>query len=220
MYLTRCFINPARRGAARLLGSPHRLHAAVLAGFPPGGEAEDEAGRVLWRLDRYPNRRTELLVVSPERPDLTHLVEQAGWPISGESWETAEYGRFLSALGEGQTWAFRLMANPVRHGRKPGDKETRPYGLVREEDQINWLAARQERMGVSLGEDVPAVRVVRQDSWSFKRKRDVGAQVTLNTVVFEGTLAVIDADLLKSTLTQGIGRARAYGCGLLTLARG
>ena len=35
---------------------------------------------------------------------------------------------------------------------------------------------------------------------------------------FTGTLRVTDAAKLRTALTQGIGRARGYGCGLLTLA--
>lgn len=35
---------------------------------------------------------------------------------------------------------------------------------------------------------------------------------------FDGTAAVIDADLLRAKITEGIGRGKAYGCGLLTIA--
>jgi CRISPR system Cascade subunit CasE len=37
------------------------------------------------------------------------------------------------------------------------------------------------------------------------------------TVTFDGRLEVTDPDALRRTLTQGI-RAKAYGCGLITLA--
>ena len=35
MFLTRVYLNPYRRGCRRLVLSPQRLHAAVLASFPP-----------------------------------------------------------------------------------------------------------------------------------------------------------------------------------------
>jgi CRISPR system Cascade subunit CasE len=35
---------------------------------------------------------------------------------------------------------------------------------------------------------------------------------------FAGHLAVSDPDALRRSLVVGIGHARAYGCGLLTLA--
>ena len=90
MYLTRFRVNTRRRDARHLLASPHRLHGAVNAAFPtpttPGGTAP----RVLWRLDRNSPNETLLFIVSPTRPDLTHLVEQAGWPAATDSpgWQT------------------------------------------------------------------------------------------------------------------------------------
>ncbi|MEV5086000.1 type I-E CRISPR-associated protein Cas6/Cse3/CasE, partial [Streptomyces sp. NPDC056159] len=44
------------------------------------------------------------------------------------------------------------------------------------------------------------------------------APVSLVTVTFDGRLEVTDPQLLRRALTQGIGKAKAYGCGLLTLA--
>ncbi|MES4892249.1 type I-E CRISPR-associated protein Cas6/Cse3/CasE [Streptomyces sp. NPDC096012] len=44
------------------------------------------------------------------------------------------------------------------------------------------------------------------------------APVSLVTVTFDGRLEVTDPQLLHRTLTQGSGKAKAYGCGLLILA--
>ena len=109
MYLTRAYLNPRRRGAIRLLGHPQRMHAAVLAGFPPARHA-----RVLWRLDPDEPYRPVLWIVSPYRPDLTHLADQAGWPASdAPQWEACPYEPLLKRLGTGQRYAFRLTANPT-----------------------------------------------------------------------------------------------------------
>ena len=50
----------------------------------------------------------------------------------------------------------------------------------------------------------------------FGRK---GTQVTVSTATFEGHLDIVNTDLVRRSLTFGIGRAKSYGCGLLTLAR-
>ncbi len=42
--------------------------------------------------------------------------------------------------------------------------------------------------------------------------------VTLTTVTYDGILQITDADAFRRALTNGIGHAKAYGCGLLTLA--
>ncbi|MEV5559167.1 type I-E CRISPR-associated protein Cas6/Cse3/CasE [Nonomuraea wenchangensis] len=51
-------------------------------------------------------------------------------------------------------------------------------------------------------------------------RRSEGAEkpVTLQTVTLEGMMQVTDPQLLRQALTQGVGRARGYGCGLISLA--
>src|SRR4051794_5740870 len=103
MHLTRFEINPARRQARAMLASPQRMHAAVLAAFP---ESRDESipGRILWRLDEG-HHDVVLYLVSPDKPDLTHLVETIGRPTYG--WQTRDYDPFLDRLTAGERWAFR-----------------------------------------------------------------------------------------------------------------
>ena len=212
MFLSRIDLNPHRRGARALLASPQRLHAAVLAAFPQ----DRAAGRVLWRIDEG-GHDALLYVVSPDKPDLNHVVEEAGRPEYG--WQTREYGPFLDRLAPGQRWAFRLTANPVHNVKVPGSDRGRRYGHVTVAQQTTWLVERRAgASGFAVAENtgggtdlvVRARRTLR-----FDRR---GRTVTLATAVFEGTLTVTDADALRAALTGGIGPAKGYGCGLLTLA--
>lgn len=212
MYLTRFPINRARRGAQKLLGSPQAMHAAVLSGFPPANGPSE--GRVLWRVDRD-GPATLLYILSPDRPDLTHLVEQAGWPISDlEPWETRSYDGLLDRLQEGQRWAFRLRGNPVKAAKDIGKR----VAHVTVAQQINWLLARSENHGfvVPVGETGPAVTVTERGVVSFGRN---GSRVTLSTAQFDGVLDDEDVAALRLALVAGIGRAKGYGCGLLTIVR-
>lgn len=221
MFLSKIQINPARRGARNLLSSPQTLHAAVLAAFADTRPTEE--GRVLWRLDTYSNGRVFLYTVSPDKPDFTHLVEQAGWPTT-ELWQTKPYGGLLDSLKVGQRWQFRLTANPVRHGRAADWRDTKPLAHVTVKQQEQWLLDRAERLGfrvapshVSDGDAAePDLAVVDRAVRRFDRR---GARVTIGVATFQGHLEVNDADALRRSLTHGIGRAKAYGCGLLTLAR-
>jgi CRISPR system Cascade subunit CasE len=220
MFLTRMQINPRRRGAQKLIGSPHAMHAAVAAGFPDARPTED--GRVLWRLDTHENQRVLLFVVSPDRPDFTHIAEQAGWPTT-ETWATKPYDPFLGSLRVGQHWQFRLTANPVHAGRRPGWADTKPLGHVTVKQQEQWLIDRTEKLGFVLvsshgtsGGSVEFDLAVIDRSVRRFRRRD--STVTLATATFEGQLEVIDPALLRTGLTRGIGRGKSYGCGLLTLA--
>ncbi|GGL20485.1 type I-E CRISPR-associated protein Cas6/Cse3/CasE [Mangrovihabitans endophyticus] len=220
MHLTRLRLNPARRGARKLLTSPQAMHAAVLAGFAqPHGHTQPHA-RTLWRLDENRDRRITLYLSSPGTPDLTHLVEQAGWPTT-ETWTTRPYQPFLDRLHAGQQWAFRLTANPVRDGRKTDDaKDTQRFGQVTVQQQIDWLYRRSEKNGFALNANPtgsPDTVVHQRRTHSFSRGNG-NRPVTLAAVTYDGTLTVTDAEALRKMISNGIGHARAYGCGMLTLA--
>lgn len=226
MYITRMPLNAARGQARSLIASPYRLHAAVQAAFPPGTAGDDEDGRVLWRLDRRPDEAQAfwLYIVSPARPDLTHVVEQAGWPVYERLWETKDYGSLLERIEVGQSWEFRLKANPVRKVRQDKGRRLNErvvgtiQGHVTVEQQVEWLASRAEGLGFTLPRDANggvAVKVSQRNRETFRRGAD---EVTLTTAVFDGTLTVTDADRMRATLCQGVGRAKGFGCGLLTVA--
>lgn len=218
MFLTRMAINPSRRGTRLLLDSPQAMHAAVLDGFPPGHDAGE--GRVLWRVDTVLRQQVSLYVVSPQRPDLTHLVEQAGWPAAEQDgWQTRSYEPLLDELSAGQRYRFRLTANPVRAQRNPGYKRSKAVGHVTVAQQEQWLLDRAAGWGFSVVTGVCGSPDLSVTDRAVRRFRRGVAEVTLSTATYEGHLEVTDAAALRRTLAHGAGRAKAYGCGLLTLGR-
>ncbi|HEY1176005.1 MAG TPA: type I-E CRISPR-associated protein Cas6/Cse3/CasE [Phytomonospora sp.] len=231
MYLTRVRLNPVRREGRKLLGSPQAMHAAVMLSFPQTPPAREDGARVLWRVDSGEGPRAVLYLVSPSRPDVRHIVEQAGWDAEGGS-ETRAYGGFLDGLAEGQRWAFRLTANPTMCAPKPekhvrdetGARRTQRFGHVTIAQQAGWLLDRAARNGfrvvdagssAAVGEPVPNLVVSARETRRFRRQ---GAVVTLATATFDGVLEVADAGVFRRTLVAGLGPAKGYGCGLMTLA--
>lgn len=211
MILTRMYLNIRRAGARKLIASPQAMHAAVLAGYPPG----EDPGRALWRVDGGDQLNPTLWVVSKARPDFTHLEEQAGWPTQ-PTIKSIEYAGLLDVLASGQDWAFRITVNPTHRGERGGRKQV--FAHVTAEQQTRWLLDRQARMGVSLVDlgGMPRFSLQGRDIKRFGRG---GATVTLGTATFGGVLRVQDPEALRTVMTEGLGRAKAYGCGLLTLAR-
>ncbi|MCN0180830.1 type I-E CRISPR-associated protein Cas6/Cse3/CasE [Salinispora arenicola] len=221
MYLTRFLVNPARRGARKLLASPQAMHAAVLSGFPRPEDHTRDGARTLWRLDHRQDRQVVLYVVSPTAPDLTHMVEQAGWPSSAETWATRPYSRLLDSLDKGQRWAFRLTANPTRAGRRNQDTPTtQRYGHVTPVQQVEWLTRRAERNGFGVVRQTDGeLNLITYNRRVHRFTRGhTQRPVTLVTATYDGVLEVDDPTLFRGVLTRGIGHARAYGCGLLTVA--
>ncbi|WP_280488952.1 type I-E CRISPR-associated protein Cas6/Cse3/CasE [Nocardia farcinica] len=226
MYLSRIPLNPARRGTRLFLSSPQVTHAAVMSSFPPSDRTDEPgpvgSGRVLWRIDRSENT-VHLYVVSPMRPDFTHLVEQAGWPTTS-SWATRDYGDLLDRLVAEQRWHFRLSANPVRRAMDRVRNDPTVRGRATGLDaagQLQWLQRKAIDHGFELCQvvsgDSKELDVVITDRSSVMFQRH-SQKVSLSTATFEGTLRVTDPRLLRGALVGGIGRAKGYGCGLLTLA--
>lgn len=216
MFLSELQINLGRRTARDLLSSPQRIHAAVLGCFPPG-MSESNGARTLWRID-HGDHAPRLLMSSPLQPDLTALAEQIGWNNGGA--RVAHYDRFLDGLAEGQQWRFRLRGNPtvaVKSAASPGGRGKR-LAHVTATQQAMWLGARASRMGVDMGETgSPTFHVTHRSTRQFT-KQGGKHRVTIATAQFDGILRVVDPDELRTALTCGVGGARAYGCGLMTLA--
>ncbi|GIH68387.1 type I-E CRISPR-associated protein Cas6/Cse3/CasE [Sphaerimonospora thailandensis] len=227
MYLTRLRVNTARVGARQLLSSPQRLHAAVMSSFAEIPVTGDDGPRVLWRVDATSRAETYLYIVGPAKPDLTHLVEQAGWPDTGR-WETYDYAPLLDRLSTGDRWSFRLTANPVHTARRRDDEPTKITPHVGLRHQSRWLLQRQEGAGFKVMEKPQQQRLIPEgDEYELvihnRRQLNFGKggqqqRVSLVTVTFDGLLEVTDPDAFRRTLTRGLGRAKAYGCGLMTLA--
>lgn len=208
--LTKILINPAKRQGRKLLTDPQAMHATVRAAFPP--DIDETESRVLWRVDSRGHEHV-LYIVGPEKPDAVHIVEQAGWDTRPP--QTADYSRLLGSLTRGQRWRFALAANPVTTSHAGAAHGTRGKVVphVTADQQLGWLKQRCESAGFTLDDDVI---VTKREKLRFRRSE---SKVVLSVARFEGTLEVGDPEELRRTLVGGIGKARAYGCGLLTLAK-
>jgi len=81
---------------------------------------------------------------------------------------------------------------------------------------MEWLQKRAERHGFSF---VP--KQVHVDDYQQHRAAKKGGQkpIRYSTLDFTGLLTVTDATCFRQALTQGIGPAKAFGCGLLLVRR-
>ncbi len=219
MYLTRFYFDPRSRAGARYLNDPHRLHAAIYRAMPSQPVVVGDRARPLWRVDRVDPQAPVLWIVSEERPVLDPLADEAGRSVQGNVYDSRDYGPLLDRLRKGQVYAFRFAGNPVRSGRRSAESlQTQRFGHVTAAQQTQWFEAQGEAHGFSLrrtmiGElDVAVVGRRRTVFW-----RD-GQRIVIAVSEFMGHLEVTKPDELRRALARGIGHARAYGCGLLTIA--
>ncbi len=207
MYLSRLKLNLARRSTRELLINPYRLHQAVYRAFPD--KKDGGPGRVLYRVDE--NRRSgavSLVIQSEKEPD---------WPkadfITDCLLEAAEHKVYAPRFQAGQTLYFRVRANPSVKKQAEGKKNGYRLGLLREEDQLKWLRQKAETGGF----DLLTYRVLPEGVVHAETGKVVG-QLGHYAVCFEGMLCVVNPELFATTVKDGIGAAKGFGFGLLSVA--
>ena len=242
-YLSKIRINPMRTCGREMVSNPQVVHAMVQQAIAVQPVTE----RTLWRWEHSNPHQPHLLALTETRPDWMHIVEQAGWTnADGEHFIIRDYQPLFDHLALGREFAFKLTANPVQNTRNPikpssaqvertgQDPKGRGQRLGHRTatHQLTWLLKQQDRCGFTIpvttlpeGDpdtdpvDVPNVRVVARDILRFTKGKDRNTPpISLGVATFEGVLTVTDTASLRNALLNGIGPAKAYGCGLLTLA--
>ncbi|MGT2636517.1 type I-E CRISPR-associated protein Cas6/Cse3/CasE [Streptococcus ratti] len=208
MHISRVEIDHTNRRKIKDLTHVDAYHGWVESSFPAEIEKSIRT-RKLWRVDTIQGRNY-LLVVSQGKPDLS-LLEKYG--VSGSA-QTKPYDPFLENLKPGDSFQFRVVLNPVislsnRDHSKRG--AVKPHVTV--EHQIQYLMDRSEKNGFSLHEgDFSVV----ERGYEVLKKSTV-KPVRLVKAVYEGVLTITDVELFRKVLTDGIGKKKAYGFGLMTV---
>ena len=194
MYLSRLLLTPSRVTNG-WLSNPYRVHQRLMMAC--GGDP-----RMLFRIE-WDDSAPRILVQSQQPPD---------WPAAFADFhvlaQPIEVKAFDLRLFAGQTLRFCLVANPTikRDGRR--------LGLLNETEQQAWL----DRKLKGSGAEMAGCRVISLGLQHSRKKADDSEPVHL-LVRFEGLLRVTDPEKLVSAVSAGIGPAKGFGCGLLSLAR-
>jgi len=204
MWLTRITPDLRRRDVHDDLDDTVKMHRRVmtLAEDNLGDQARHQAG-ILYRIETTP-AGVHLLVQTRGEPLIGRLPDGYG------TCETEDLRVRFESLSTGTHVRYTIAANATKRlagvrGEKAG-KLTTLTGADAEE----WWRQRAAANGL----DVDTVTAARQESArSGDRNRPIKHTVTR----FDGTATVTDPDLLRIALEEGIGRAKAYGCGLLSL---
>ncbi len=207
MYLSRVEIDIHNRQKIRDLNHLGAFHNWVEQSFP---KELDHALRTrkLWRVDKL-NERYYLLIVSSSKPDL-ELLERYG--VSGSA-KTKSYDAFLNNLEEGMRARFRVTLNPVISVKNDTKARGRTMPHVTIEHQMQFLLDRDKKNGFVLNKD--EVSIVERSYEPFKKVNE--KTIRLSKVTYEGVLTITDKNQFIKTLTEGFGKKKAYGFGMMTV---
>jgi CRISPR system Cascade subunit CasE len=209
MYLSRLILNPRNPGVRRDVARPYGLHRTLMRGIEHAPNDE----RLLFRIE--PERGLGGPVVlaqsSDMQPDWSSLLENA-YLLRADGPKA-----FSPTLQAGQTLRFRLSANPVK--KLAGKRIPLTHRIQQnagDKTYWDWLHRQSDRCGfrVLQAQDVP----FRTASNRTKKSSYAKHEIPHFGVRFDGLLRVVDPDRLLLALQQGIGPAKAFGFGLLSLA--
>jgi CRISPR system Cascade subunit CasE len=162
---------------------------------------------LLWRLESKDSLEPVLLVQTFNHPNWQEVFRRSG----GDYGELASDSpkEFHPVFSEGQILCFRLKANPnVMRNRKR-------FGIYREDELYRWLRRQMEKAGTTLME----ATILSREKVVARRKGPSG-RMTLNAVLFEGRVRLLELEKLVDAVRSGVGHGKALGLGLLSLARG
>ena len=207
MYLSRVEIDSQNRKKIKDLTHLGAYHNWVESSFPNECDGNIRS-RKLWRIDMLKGKKY-LLLVSEEKPDI-ECFEKYG--VSG-SGNTKSYDKFLEAIQEGLIYRFRVTLNPVKAISQGVGKRGRVVPEITAEQQLCFLEARVDRYGFKL---IPDEYQIVERCWEPFRKQGQ-KMIRLSKATYEGVLEVKDKGVFYKTLTEGIGKKKAYGFGLMTV---
>lgn len=171
------------------------VHRRVMRLFP-AGLPQDEARGV--RAAANILFRIELGAADPYV-----LVQSDVEPTDG-SLPRRPLADFLAVVELGRRLRFRTEVNAVR--MKSRTRRLEPVALS---DVPSWLA------GTRLGEGLEGIEVGVPGEFQVRRGKH---KTPVRVVRLDGLAVVRDVDAVERLLREGIGRARSYGCGLVSIA--
>jgi CRISPR system Cascade subunit CasE len=203
-----------------------------------GGLAKDDSyatHQLLWNL--FPQDP------AAKRDFLYRAEQKEGWPVYYvlSKREPVALSNLFSinkkiyepVITEGLQLKFDIRANPVVARKVDGKKNGVHHDVLmdakkkamqeelseaeaeqlKKEYSIKWLVDRSVDAGFTI--DVPTLRI---DAYRQHRalKKSV-KPLQYSTVDYSGSLTVTDVEKFKNTLFSGLGRSKAFGCGLLLI---
>jgi len=211
MILSKLTLNPLSRLVQKELGNQYELHRSLMSAFPP--QTDRVTAGVLYRLENSRNplqNGIPILVQSVTEPDWRTLETRADYlfctPILKKIVPS-------SALLQG-SFQFTLRANPTQRD----NKSRKLIPIQKEEQLVEWIMQKGSQNGFSIIKNSLLIRKI-PPLLIFKSQGGTTLHIQIQMTDFSGRLQVSNADQFLLAWQNGVGRGKAFGCGLLYLAR-
>lgn len=194
-------LNPSSTQARRSFRDPQAVHKILMACFPESGgsDARREFG-VLWRIES--GDAPTVLMQAQRCPDLAAL------PKGYAEVQARSLDEHLKSVRNGQVVNFRVVLNPIRKSRTSEGNRQR---VVPSPERLQWASGRVTNAGLDL------LSTPTLTGLPMRHIERGGRRVPIYATRVDGVARVTDAQRLVEALQAGIGPAKAWGCGLMTV---
>lgn len=204
LWLTCIKMDTRNREVRRDLRNIVDMHRTVMSFFP---DIQDDNARqtmkILHRLDII-NKNPVLLIQSQMQPMIEVLPN--GYGVA----KYTSLNPLIKALRDGIIIRYRILANATKRqntGLMAGKRIALGFS-----DTKQWWLERSTNAGLALTVEPTLV------SETLPGISSKYNNILLRSWRIDGLASVNDVEKLVATLEVGIGRGRAYGCGMLSIA--
>jgi CRISPR system Cascade subunit CasE len=201
MYLSKVLVGKHGRF------DPYEVHLTLWRLFPEEPAAKRD---FLFRVGESDYSGTVVLMQSNRQPEAP----------SGSATRILACKEYRPVLTRGQRLQFLVVANPIKmindeNDRKDTHGETKKcrVPLIREEEQRAWVERKLHEAA-----QIETVVLDHGSPLQFRKAKE-DRTGKIQTVTFKGILQVQDIGIMARVLETGIGPAKAFGCGMISLAR-
>lgn len=198
MFLTRLILTLDDYRKFRITDD-YSIHRVVYSLFPK----TDKQNRILYTDRGLKDGFQTIFILSKVEP-----TQLSDWPLRFET-KPVEPG-FLRHT----CYSFEIFLNPVRKDSKTGKLKA----VLGEQNLRAWFLEKAEVNGFTLThEDQTHLVIYVRSVQKFHKDAQSDQNVIHNKVQFSGTLTVTDPERFRQAFEQGIGKAKAFGFGLLQI---
>jgi CRISPR system Cascade subunit CasE len=203
MYLSQCVLNTIRPI------NPYQLHKKIWRLFP---EQDGEQRSFLFRVENLGQTGVQKILLQSK------LEPQS---VSGDFLLLQSKEINLDGLYKQSKLRFMLRANPTKRIKDKNEKPTNQgkvrVAIINELEIVAWLR-RQLQDCAEIKDN--ELSILRQDLLSFSKNKDKQQHFgKIQTVTYTGLMSITDNEALMNKMLSGIGPAKVFGCGLLSIAR-
>jgi CRISPR system Cascade subunit CasE len=202
IFVSKLVVNTSHPKVQKDLINMYEMHKTLHRAFPNVSDRTEI--RLLFRVERL-RMFNQIAILTQSKIEPNWSALDRAYLVS---WEVKEVSSKYQALTNGDLVKFKLKANPTKRLTAPIHKRV---GLSESKDLLEWLGRKAEKCGFSI------------KAVSFKKDAEIGykhsSELKFSSVIFEGMFEITNVELFLESVRAGIGSAKGFGFGLVSIAR-